>query len=442
MPITSLIRKYSFGLTLATLYLIFVVLGSYLFSKATVIDYPDTSDYHAVTFEYGTSRQFWAGKRPLTTPLIWKAFNGSGETMKEMYVVVPYVYTFFSLLSWGLLALAVATVVRKQWLKYVSFVIILSIGLSKMVFFWNWVLLSESLYISFGVLVIALAILLLQELQLQRTLSRQRQTFLLIGAGSIIFLWLFSRDTNAFIALSAGIILAVYSVWKWRTIQPKILLSGIAILFIGLALFQIHTAKLGYRWQYPFVNVLSQRILPNPEYRNFFVQYGLPTNPETMRFAGGWANAHYYDWSGFNDWLNTDARSAYFAFLINHPHYTFVQPLNNWKDLIDGDWSIYGKRTVLDPIQNRITDLVWPRGPYLVLFALTAILISLWLALRRKVSSYLKLALVVLILVIPGVLITWHGDAAEIVRHSGGNGLQLRLALTLMIVFCLDSLSN
>lgn len=440
MRILGFARRYWFEVLIATIYLLFVYWGFQLLQSATTIEYPDSADYHSVTLQQPvTSPDFWAGRRTLTTPLIWRIFGTKEASILESYLAIPTVYTVFSLVSWGLLALAVAVAVRTRWLKAVSFTVILAIGLSKMIFFWNWVLLSESPFISFLVLFLALAIFLLHYIRKHPAMTWSKQVLILLGVSIVIFFWSFTRDTNAFIALGAAAILSALLIWQRKKNYPKVLLIGLIFMLVGVSGIQMQTAKIGHRWQYPFVNVLGQRILPNDEYREFFINHGLPTNPETMRFVGGWANSHGTDWSGFNSWLNSEARSAYFRFLLTHPAYLFLQPIYNLSDLVDGDWSVYGKHTVLNSFQNKVTDFVWPQGKSLVLVAILAIGIASWLAFRRRLTPHILLALSVLLLVVPGVMIAWHGDAMEVVRHSGGNGLQLRLALVLIIIFSLDA---
>lgn len=435
------ICKYRLEICLFLIFSIFILSGIALLQKSTIIAYPDSDDYHTVVLQQMNSIDFWAGRRTLSTPLIWTILRvPAKDDIKKSYVFVPPFYTFFSLVSWGLFGFAVALALRKPWLKITAFSLILGLGLSQLIFFWNWTLLSESPFISSFVLLLAIAVFLIQYLRTYPALSWKQETGIALSISVVILFWSFTRDTNVFVALGLAILLSTWFIFFWKKIKPKLLISLLIIALFWIVACQLFTIQFAKRWQYPFIDVLGQRILTNEEYTAFFIAHGLPTTPEVMRFTGGWANS--YDWLGLDHWLNTEAHKTYLLFLLSHPDYTFLEPIRNWEPLLDGDWSPYGKSTVHHPLQNRLSLIVWPQGQSLGIVTLFALVLILTVTAQRKLTPHLFFALALLILVIPSMLSTWHGDTREIVRHSVGSSLQLRIALILIIVFSLDTLKR
>lgn len=422
------------------IYLIFISWNLYLFNRSTIIEYSDSFDYHLVAQEPITSLKFWAGNRTLTTPLIFKMLRQDKYTFVESYRLVPYFYTALSIFSWSIFVLALMLTLRQIWLKLTVLAFVLLLQSSKMLLFWNWVLLSESLFISLSILLIAISLLIIRYFGNSQTISPKNQLLIGIGMAIILSFWSFTRDTNALILIGLSLLILLLFIWKYKKVKYKLFMVCSALFIFALATSQMMTAQIGKRWQYPFVDVLGQRILPNQSYTDYFIEKGLPTNEKTTRFKNELANSFDGDWSSFSDWLESKARPTYLKFLLSHPRYTFLSPLREWKEQIDGDWSIYGQETVKNHWQNQLTNWVWYKGTYATVVGIVGLILTITAIISRRFNKYSLFSLTILLLVFPGILATWHGDARELARHSVGNGLQFRIALLLIIAYCADSL--
>ena len=98
----------------------------------------------------------------------------------------------------------------------------------------------------------------------------------------IILVWMF------------GLLLLVNILFSKRSTRPLMIGAFLMLLVLGLAtvrasLFLVRPSEQARRAQPPpesFANILQFRILPDPQYRNFFVLRGLPISSNVMKKLG------------------------------------------------------------------------------------------------------------------------------------------------------------
>lgn len=388
-------------------------------STLDVNQFPDTAVFLGQSSLPLWSRRFWAGGRSFTVPLIYK-------TLKNNLQLISIVQFTFSVLSWGLLAIAVALTTDFYGFGLVIFAIILAFSLSQEIIMWDKQVLSESLSLSLLALFVASWFLLL---------SGWHWT----GMTAVIvtgFLWAFSRDANAWVLLLlAGLLVPVGFIWH----KGYLILAG---MFFGFFIASGISANKGQRWVSPFLNVLAQRILPNSQMVKWFEQRGMPVNPALTQMARKWA--HSENWAfyedpalqSFRDWLYTRGKSCYYRFLLSDIASLTQVPLRHIEILIAEDLSNYYPKGFRPILKGIIAEVVFPNKHALLLAWLASVLIGLTSVISIYQQNPLWLApLFLILLAYPHVIIVWHGDAMEIPRHALMANIQLRLGVWITLLF-------
>jgi len=374
---------------------------------------------------------------PLLGILAW-GLNGRSPTVPFLYKLVgsdPWAIAGLqlglSISCWGLLALFVARAVQVPQLKPIAFLCILLFALSDSIILWDGLLLSESISLSLMALFIGSWLWLLEGW------NRQKMALMLATA----FLWGFTRDTNAWVLLLIASTSAVAGS-LWRSQRHYLLVAAIlALFFVGNEIAN-HWAQ---RWRVPFVNVIGQRVLLDPESRAYFAQLGMPLTPAVLLLSGQFAwdhdRAFFYApaLQDFRDWVSTRGKSSYLRFLLTHPHLTLGAPLQNaaalltpsFKDYPAAGFSPILRGTLAAVFYFKETTFLWVWTFGLVgavAFAVAA----------RKVGPTWLVPLALILFTYPHAIIVWHGDTAEIGRHALQVGVHSRLGLWIALVFVAD----
>lgn len=143
-------RRYS-QLTISAA-IIFAILRIYsVTGYASARELGDTSLYFKMAEGSWWSSELWFGARPPLTSIFFKLCNNSPTAIK-------FAQCIFSIIGWSALAFAWSSLYRRNYLKLIVVVLVLSFGLNRDVILWDGVLLSESSALSTSLLFIAAAI--------------------------------------------------------------------------------------------------------------------------------------------------------------------------------------------------------------------------------------------------------------------------------------------
>lgn len=266
---------------------------------------------------------------------------------------------------------------------------------------WGRVIRAESTSLSLTVLTLACGLSFVRGLWLGPR-HAVAWSFATIVAGSACA---FARDTNPFLIL---LLLAAVGIWVWFSrrrsplTRPALLGTSLALVFtLGAAAFAGQwTARAAPRFDFPLMNVLFKRVLPNPDKRDYFVsELGMPMSPALMTRAGKFASVR--------------EALQYFSPVVGYiPRREGSRSTTAFTSFAD-DHLVAGA-LVNAPLRAC--------GVFLIVGALSCLLRSL----RARV---LGAFLVFLVLAVGSQLFLGvHGDAMEVARHSVAVGLLLRLA--------------
>jgi len=368
---------------------------------------------------------FFSERRPWGILLVFKLLGGSLAS-------IGFAQLAFSTLVWLSLAWILVGSFGSSAGKLLGFVFILGISLSPTVQVWNHAGLSESFSISTMIAILTLFIGLLQ---------RWRWSFFL----ALIFffvLWMSIREVNLYLGLLTAIALFGFGLIR-KSYKSFLILS---ICITAMFVMDSHLSSLyGLpRWALPLAEVITKRILPVPEYREYFSNQGMPVSPELMALSGRWANSDNYAILNdprlrpFSKWLFREGKTVYANFLIAHPIYTLTFPLMNLDEMLAVDFSqlIPGYEAALPPFVNEFLFQMRWFWAYLWMSVLLLALI-LWAQRKEKVRVYWVI-LLFFAFSIPYLYLAWHGDALNLARHASIANIQFHLGFWLLLVFFLD----
>jgi hypothetical protein len=403
-------------------------LVSYL-NVRSALHVPDSIDYIFPAQNLSIwSLDFWGYKKAAFVAAFYKLGNGSLTWIDGAQMLV-------SALVWLILAWVFARSVQTRGLKPVAFGLILAFSLVPAVQVWNHVALSESLSLSMMILILALWLALVQRWHWS----------LFFGLLLLLSAWLFTRESNAYLGLLMAIMLFfVGLIWRNQRFYWFFVVILTALFFFNSRLAEMPDLP---RWSYPLGNVILGRVLPEPDYLEFFVQAKMPVNPELLALSGG--NSHSGELAIFNDvalndfeeWLFARGKQAYFDFMLTHPGYTLFGPLRALPALLAASVIEYAPPSYRPALPEIINELLYPiRWFWLYLTSSGLIVaIGIWLKVWRERRVFWVIA-ACLALAIPHIYLSWLGDSVELGRHAVQASVQFRLAIWLLFLIILDTI--
>ncbi|GAB4503209.1 MAG: hypothetical protein Fur0043_02010 [Anaerolineales bacterium] len=414
-------------LALTLLYLTVQVHACFLVSKASL--FADSEDYLYGASLPLTDAAFFSERRPWGILLIYKLLNGSLTAIHLFQVAL-------SAAAWLGLAWTFIRSLQNRWIKLTGFSLLLGFSLTPTVQVWNHAVLSESLSISGLVIILALFLRLTQ--------GWQWRTFFFLAFSFI--LWMSVRETHTYLGvLVAGVLFLLGFLRRTWRVYWLLMLCILLTFFVNNRLAAAYRLP---RWALPMAEVITMRILPEPEYLDFFARQGMPTPPELLALSGKWAISN--DFAIVNDlklrkfsrWLFHDSQRVYIRFLLTHPDYLLWTPWENIRRLLAADYvnvlPIENYRPALPALLNELLYPLawfWPAWE-ISLFALGGILVVVIL---RRWGQY-SLPFLFFLLSIPHLYLAWHGDALDVERHAVLVNVQWHVGIALIMLLFLDDL--
>lgn len=407
--------------------------------------FPDTASYVDVARRPPLSLEFLASERSWTLPLLYKLPSDGARAWGQFVV---------SAICWLGLALAVASSMRSKRTVIAGFLAVLVFSCSVWVTQWDAVLLSESVSLSLTAGVLALWLVV-----------ARRPTWPVVAAVlAVSTLWVFARDTNAYVGLVAVPALLVWAVTSAPARTRAVALSGgVALLFVLSGLSASTEGAERHRWLTPMFNVLGARVLTDESRTSWFAARGLPLTPELRAQAGAIAGLFGPDgevpppmWvdpglEAARTWVRAEMRGTYARYLATHPGYTLAPLVAHREELLsvepDTDLqenyplSYYRPAKARAVLPGLVDGLVFPRRAAVVLAYVVLATGAAAVAVRRSRPGGRWLPAVLTLAVTPAhLLLVWHGDAGEVTRHAIVATVSGRLAVLLLAVLAADEL--
>lgn len=385
----------------------------------------DTKLYFSASQNGFFSRGIWAGDRSPVPLLLFKSCHDDPELIRNVSLAL-------SVLGWLSLAVAVARALRSPVLRLVGAFLVLWLASSREVAQWNDAMLSESLSFSSAAFFLASALSFSE---------RPRRWFAPLVLSATVFA--LCRDSNAYLVLMLGLLIlawVVYRKLRARVLAPWHALAGLA--FVALFGLSNVSTNIGGRWQYPLMNVMVWRVLPDPILREQFVELGMPT--EGVR-AGRPRRSYDNDkrLESWRNWLEQNGKHAYERYLLGHPRYFLGTPLRDSFTLLGESLDGYEPKGFASAWPWRF-DWLWLRSLWWLRLASLPVLCGGLAFLlrrgRRAPSALAAIGAVLTVLLCPHALVVWHGDAMEVVRHGLPVAFQLQLAMSCLLLALGDAI--
>jgi hypothetical protein len=416
----------------ALLAIAYVALRVGAFEGVTTVAYRDSQSYVDVARQSLLSPDFWAGARPWTVPLVYKLLPHDDEARAIAQLVI-------SIACWTALAAAVARCLRPRAYRVVAFAVVLAFSAGFQIIRWDRLVLSESVSISLTALVTA------AWLELVRS-PRPRMVVAVLAAN---LLWVFTRDSNAYLALATALPALIWLVRPGATPRrwPAVLTSGLVVISLAsVAATGTEEAQLR-RNDRPLLHVVGRRVLIHSDQRAYFERHGMPIpTPLVLRHhktlaAVGVTIPSDPRSAAFLHWVRRHGRATLARYLIAHP-VAALRPLVKFRQRLLGGVTIgYRSPDARMALPDPIASALYPErgdGALLSLAVVSAVALLAAVVGRPRRTWLVPIGLV--LLEVPHALLVYHGDTLEIPRHAILMAIMLRLGTLVLALFAVGAL--
>lgn len=391
---------------------------------------PDSRAFLAAAAAPLDSQALWAGPRAPFAPLVYRLVGDDPQRIAAIQGLT-------AMAAWVLLAVVAGRAMSTARSRVGAVLMVLALGAAPWVMAWDHVVMAESLTLSL------LAVWAAAGIEAVRRPEAAGPTVAVAAVGIALAL---VRDGSVVVIAPVGIVLAALGIRALRR-SPRIgggrAVAGL-VLLLAVAASTV-SAGTGGRWLFPYLNVIAQRVLPDPERTEWFAEHGMPVSPALAERAGGWAHsdgaAFYTDprLETFRRWVIADGRSTLLGYLATHPGWTLAAPFGDLPDAVWPDIAGYVPEGWSVPLA--------PRRPSLPLRTALAVMVlvgGIGLAARVAVSPHLRaspvavVAAIAIAIALPQIVAVWHADALQAVRHLVPSVVMLELGVLLLLVTAID----
>lgn len=398
-------------------------------------DFGDSSEYLRIAELPLLSWSFWGEAKPPATSLLYKLV---GTEQAGIFTFQLY----FSILCWGLLALAVASALQSYVLKAAGFALILGFSLSRDIFMWDPFIGSESVTFSLTVLFVASALWLVAD-------WRPYKTAIVIF---LAFLTAFARDTSAWLLPLIAALLVPALLLSSKRKELLCLIAAFVAIFAASA----WSARVGLRQEYNLASIMSFRVFPNPAYLEFFANQGMPADPALVEESRYSRAPGHFKWAvfqallfspeqeGWRQWVRANGTRSYLTFLWFFKADTLQGMFagESIRDVFYPDLYYYTATGYRPIIRSPwLAELLYPtRFGMLYFYAANFVAAgALGFALARRKTLWL-LPIFMILTTYPQAFLVWNGDPNDVARHSVYHNMTERLGLWILILLIADTL--
>jgi hypothetical protein len=395
-------------------------------TTAPALIWQDSKDYEAIGSRSLWSSGFWFGSRPPLTSFLWKLTGSPGAFAIGQTVI--------SIVSWGVLAWTVGSLLPPGWRRLIGYLTILAFATTTPIVLWDRSVLSESLALS------GLALLFATSIRLAQNFSSRRASAL-VGAA----LWCaLARDTEILLPATLGVLLLIFAFTRRH--RPAFNLSiGTACALFLAAGFCIATVVESGRDTLNMTDNLYVRVFPYPARVAWFSTHGMPESKQIDKLAVtqsppavGTAKIVSPDlktpeFTPLNRWINDHGATTYTLWLIEHPWLVVLEPFRRPERTFNNAGGDIDGYAAGNKVTSGLSPVLWP--PWVWLLVVTAVIV---VVLDERDLDVDRAAQVVVVLGLIGVVAmfaAWSGDGQETTRHTLEGLAEVRLAVWIVFLY-------
>lgn len=391
--------------------------------------FPDSASYLKVAKLGPLSPSFWFSERPVGVPfLLWMSACNT-----RAFVLLQ---TLLFAVSVAFLCHTMLRIMRVRPLAWLACAAIAAIAIQPQFGLWNLEVLSESLGMSMAIIAITCWLRVAYEITTK---------WIWIATLATVA-WMLVRDSHGIPVLILVIGLAAFT---WRTSKKDLrstLFNCIALLLIMFSYISI-SQGVSNRNQYPLMNNVGLRILPDQEMTNHFVNRGMPPS-ETLSGRSGrntWDDGEVFlkapELAQFRQWVNGSGQTDQLLSLaIDAPFWIDVMQ----KELpgsLAYDFHDYDRFTTLERLPSQTFGFDSPRTTnQLVLWLATALAAIVALVYFEKSRKFAVFSTIALAAFLTEMYTSIAGDAVEVQRHLVGPFLRIFVIVIIAIALAVEKI--
>ena len=391
--------------------------------------FPDSASYLKVAKLGPISPSFWFTERPVGVPLMmWlSAFNN------RAFVLIQT--TLFAV-SVAFLCHTILRIMKVRPLAWLACAAITAIAIQPRFGIWNLEVLSESLGISLSIIALTCWLRAAQVFTAVRIWTATLATVA----------WMLVRDSHGIPALVLVLALAIFA---WRASDQALrrtLVKCVGVLLLAFSYISVAQA-VSNRNQYPLMNNIGLRILPDQVMTNHFVDRGMPTNETLVGRVGRntWDDGEVFlkspDLVDFRHWVNGSGQTDQLLSLaIDSPFWLDIMS----KELpaaLAYDFHDYDRFQTLERLPAQTFGFDSPRTTEaLNLWILTGVISIAGLFFLSKSRKLAIVSIVALSAALVELYASIAGDAVEVQRHLIGPFFRLFVVLILSTAFVIEKI--
>jgi hypothetical protein len=391
--------------------------------------FPDSASYLKVAKLGPLSPSFWFTERPVGVPfLLWMSACNT-----RAFVLLQ---TLLFAVSVAFLCHTILRIMKIRPLAWLTCAAIAAIAIQPRFGLWNLEVLSESLGLSLSIIALTCWLRASQAFTASRIWIATLATVA----------WMLVRDSHGIPVLVLVIGLTVLA---WRASKKDLrstLFKCIALLLVIFSYISI-SQGVSNRNQYPLMNNVGLRILPDQEMTNDFVDRGMPPS-ETLSGRSGrntWDDGEVFlkapELAQFRQWVNGSGQTDQLLSLAMDAPFWIDVMQKELPGSLAYDFRDYDRFKTLERLPAQTFGFDSPRTTnQLVLWlatALAAIVTLLYFAKSRKFAVFSTIALAAFL---TEMYASIAGDAVEVQRHLVGTFLRIFVIVIIAIALAVETI--
>ena len=391
--------------------------------------FPDSASYLEVAKLGPLNPSFWFTERPVGVPLLlWSsAFNTRAFVLLQ---------TLLFAVSVAFLCHTILRIMKVRPLAWITCAAITAIAIQPKFGLWNLEVLSESLGISLSIIALTCWLRAAQQFTAKRIWIATLATTA----------WLLVRDSHGIPVLVQVVGLAILA-WSTRAKALRTtLFKCICLLLVTFSYISV-SQGVSNRNQYPLMNNIGLRVLPDQNMTDHFVDRGMPINETLIGRSGSntWDDGEVFlrdpELANFRQWVNGSGQTDQLLSLAIDAAFWIDVMQKELPGSLAYDFHDYDRFKTIERLPAQTFGFDSPRtSNQLVLWLIVAFAGIATLAYFAKSRKFAVFAAIALGAFLIEMYASIAGDAVEVQRHLVGPFLRIFVIVIIAIALACEAI--